>query len=98
MSIPTLAWLRDRAEIARLDGLIRDPDLDATLAQLTANQEPPAPARQVAAESRCGGEAAAGADHAVPGVPTTRYTSHVPAMDLACTWGRGRAPPGSVIR
>lgn len=36
MSIPTLIWLRDGTEAARLDGLIRDADLEDTLARLTA--------------------------------------------------------------
>jgi thioredoxin 1 len=31
MSIPTLVWLRDGAEVTRLDGLIRDDDLEASL-------------------------------------------------------------------
>jgi thioredoxin 1 len=36
MSIPTLIWLRDGTEATRLDGLIRDADLEDTLARLTA--------------------------------------------------------------
>lgn len=41
MSIPTLIWLRNGSEAARLDGLIRDPDLEATLARLAASQHQP---------------------------------------------------------
>lgn len=39
MSIPTLIWLRDGAEVARLDGLIRDTDLGRALAAI-AGQPP----------------------------------------------------------
>lgn len=36
MSIPTLLLLRDGAEIARRDGLIRDADLEGLLAEAAA--------------------------------------------------------------
>jgi hypothetical protein len=39
MSIPTLIWLHDGTEAARLDGLIREPDLEAAFTTLTASDE-----------------------------------------------------------
>ena len=42
MSIPTLVLLRDGAELARLDGLIRDADLEGLLtAAVDSPQKPP---------------------------------------------------------
>jgi thioredoxin len=41
MSIPTLIWLRDGTEATRLDGLIREADLEDTLARLAAPGRPP---------------------------------------------------------
>ena len=38
LSIPTLLWLRDGREVIRLDGLIRDADLERSLAALSGEQ------------------------------------------------------------